>query len=29
VILGSFFLSLLTMRTTDPSQATIVQRVTA
>jgi hypothetical protein len=29
VILGSFFLSLLTMRTTDPSQATIVERVTA
>ncbi len=28
VILGSFFLSLLTMRTTDPSQATIVERVT-
>ena len=27
VILGSFFLSLLTMRTTDPSQATIVERV--
>ena len=27
VILGSFFLSLLTMRTTDPSQATIVDRV--
>jgi glycosyltransferase involved in cell wall biosynthesis len=29
VILGSFFLSLLTMRTTDPSQATIVERVRA
>jgi len=29
VILGSFFLSLLTMRTTDPSQATIVERVPA
>ena len=27
VILGSFFLSLLTMRTTDPPQATIVERV--
>ena len=27
VILGSFFLSLLTMRTTDPSQATVVERV--
>jgi glycosyltransferase involved in cell wall biosynthesis len=27
VILGSFFLSLLTMRTTDPSQATIIERV--
>jgi hypothetical protein len=29
VILGSFFLSLLTMRTTDPSQATIVERIPA
>jgi hypothetical protein len=29
VILGSFFLSLLTMRTTDPSQATILERVPA
>jgi hypothetical protein len=29
VILGSFFLSLLTMRTTDPSQATILERVSA
>jgi glycosyltransferase involved in cell wall biosynthesis len=29
VILGSFFLSLLTMRTTDPSQAKIVERVPA
>jgi glycosyltransferase involved in cell wall biosynthesis len=29
VILGSFFLSLLTMRTTDTSQATIVERVPA
>jgi glycosyltransferase involved in cell wall biosynthesis len=29
VILGSFFLSLLTMRTTEPSQATIVERVPA
>jgi hypothetical protein len=27
VILGSFFLSLLTMRTTEPSRATIVERV--
>ena len=29
VVLGSFFLSLLTMRTTDPSHATIVERVPA
>jgi glycosyltransferase involved in cell wall biosynthesis len=29
VVLGSFFLSLLTMRTTEPSQATIVERVPA
>lgn len=28
VILGSFFLALLTMRTTEPSQATLVERVT-
>ena len=27
VVLGSFFLSLLTMRTTDPSHATLVERV--
>jgi glycosyltransferase involved in cell wall biosynthesis len=27
VVLGSFFLSLLTMRTTDPSRATLVERV--
>ena len=29
VILGSFFLSLLTMRTTDPSHSTIVERIPA
>jgi hypothetical protein len=29
VVLGSFFLSLMTMRTTDPSQATLVERVPA
>ena len=28
VILGSFFLALLTMRTTEPSRATVVERVT-
>jgi hypothetical protein len=27
VILGSFFLSLLTMRTTEPSRATVVERL--
>ena len=27
VVLGSFFLSLLTMRTTEPSRATLVERL--
>ena len=29
VILGSFFVSLLTMQTTEPSRATVVERVGA